>query len=574
MESDEWPALTPSSHVSHLSGILSASSDETQCAIQSIIPPVAKEADLSLLDTNLTLTGPAAAILASAPEQLRVPPPSTSSSGSRTAEHQRAAPTEQLPSPAPAQPAFAEDSAPPTGRKGRRRRKRRRHSSASGGDAGDVSSRPGSPSPTLQDRPAESTSLQLSGPPPVADTAPTTATGTSSHDATQASAALHRPVRTSAPSTEAPLPSPFHPDRYSADDAGPYDVFVDSPIGAIGHLHPMAVGRHLHRTRVSYSGVAACGRTRVRVSFSSAALANTFLETFDGSAEGWTARLPFSRRSCHGVIRGADRAATPNEFIEDSIADNGAAVTEARRLQRHTPDDRWVDTNTWRLTFVGAVLPSTVVLYGSLFEVQPYIGPVTQCRQCFRFGHSEKLCRSKARCPRCGSLDHNVDACEADARCVHCGGSHSATDRASCSRWTEERRIKTVMATERVSYASALRRTTSPQPPTVTGLRSPATPDPPVGLAPANGSPPPSPVSWLRTASSTTIETSRGTAEIVSPVPDVHTALSLLAPILSALVAFILPTCSPDSPPDAAAVHRVLLPLLSPRPPPAPNHVD
>jgi len=74
---------------------------------------------------------------------------------------------------------------------------------------------------------------------------------------------LQRPRSTSPPSRT---------DRYSLEDAGPYSVSIDNSSVGVGQLHPLAVGRRLHRTGIRYDGVTACGKSRVRVSSPSAAI--------------------------------------------------------------------------------------------------------------------------------------------------------------------------------------------------------------------------------------------------------------------------------------------------------------
>lgn len=57
---------------------------------------------------------------------------------------------------------------------------------------------------------------------------------------------------------------------------------------------------------------------------------------------------------------------------------------------------------------------------------------VTQCMNCFNFGHGTKNCHMAPRCKKCGDK-HPSDMCdameEADPKCVNCGDKHWATSK-------------------------------------------------------------------------------------------------------------------------------------------------
>lgn len=56
---------------------------------------------------------------------------------------------------------------------------------------------------------------------------------------------------------------------------------------------------------------------------------------------------------------------------------------------------KYVKTGTCFLTFSGKSIPRSVNLYGLDLEVENYIMPVTQCYNCFLFGHTKNQCRGK-----------------------------------------------------------------------------------------------------------------------------------------------------------------------------------
>jgi hypothetical protein len=50
---------------------------------------------------------------------------------------------------------------------------------------------------------------------------------------------------------------------------------------------------------------------------------------------------------------------------------------------------------------------------------------LTQCYNCFGYGHNVLQCRSKAICGKCSSTEHNQEACKAtEPKCAKCNGNH------------------------------------------------------------------------------------------------------------------------------------------------------
>ena len=144
----------------------------------------------------------------------------------------------------------------------------------------------------------------------------------------------------------------------------------------------MAVGCRLHCTGVLYDTVVSGGKSRVKVTFSSASLANTFLDRFDGTADKWVAKIPLAATFCQGIIRGADMEAQPEEFVQNGSTDTGAAVSLPRRgdckdmlhlengLTR-TPEDSPSRERSFQQVF----------LYGNAFSAQPYVMPFNNAKR-------------------------------------------------------------------------------------------------------------------------------------------------------------------------------------------------
>lgn len=111
---------------------------------------------------------------------------------------------------------------------------------------------------------------------------------------------------------------------------------------------------------------------------------------------------------------------------------NNPEIIEVRRMQKRG-DKNQIPLPLVVITFSGNVLPSHVEMDNVLYPVRKYNYPVRQCRQCWRFGHMVKQCKSKPRCSSCQSETMDNDhECIGGPVCVNCSGDHRADDRNKC----------------------------------------------------------------------------------------------------------------------------------------------
>lgn len=355
--------------------------------------------------------------------------------------------------------------------------------------------------------------------------------------------------------------SPLPKREYQADDVGPYDVYVSSTTRPdqsesrnLGNLFPTQVGRILKRMGVTYSEVKSIGRNRIKVSFSSYLAANSLLHNPALTDVEWEAYLPGVRRLSFGVVQGLDPDTTEEEILMEASAPD-TTISAAHRLQRRNRDGDWVNCNSWRITFDTPILPDKIVLFGCVFRTTPYIHPVRQCKNCYQFGHSEKVCRSKPRCATCGHREHTTDECTAvSPQCLLCKGQHAATDR-TCPKFTAEKEAKTVMARNNLSYAQATKQINSLS----ERGRSP------IGADSGTGVPPPPPTATTANPG----PSQQGGRQGHPPTPGAsqidiqpHTVLPILAQVLSALLSYLSPRLRMDAAPSPQTLLDWLTPLL------------
>ena len=90
------------------------------------------------------------------------------------------------------------------------------------------------------------------------------------------------------------------------------------------------------------------------------------------------------------------------------------------------------------LTFLGPA-PDKLTLGYELIELVRYTPSPMQCKNCWRFGHIAKACRSKSVCKCCASVFHETDKCPVDdgnKKCVSCKGQGTLQTRQRIAKGT------------------------------------------------------------------------------------------------------------------------------------------
>lgn len=159
-------------------------------------------------------------------------------------------------------------------------------------------------------------------------------------------------------------------------------------------------------------------------------MANLFFGSFQNS-EKCNVFIPHSKTTNKGIIIFVDLE-FKEEDINNSLIDvRGCSISGARRMNRRVNSGDEVSyqlTTTMCVTFTGSILPREMIICGLIFPVSPYLLPVIQCHNCYRFQYTKKLCRGKQSCASCGREPHPNEGC--DRKCVHCNSrEHIATDR-------------------------------------------------------------------------------------------------------------------------------------------------
>lgn len=154
----------------------------------------------------------------------------------------------------------------------------------------------------------------------------------------------------------------------------------------------------------------------------------------------------------YGIIKGVDLDFSEEELLKN--LDSTSEIISAKRLNRKNELGKWVQSETIRICFKNNSTPQYVYAYGCRFEVEKYVFPVTQCSNCWKFGHSKKFCaHTKITCPKCGQ-DHTN--CETERFvCPNCKGPHMALNK-MCPYFIKEKKLRDIMSKQDVSYKKAL----------------------------------------------------------------------------------------------------------------------
>lgn len=295
--------------------------------------------------------------------------------------------------------------------------------------------------------------------------------------------------------------------RYSRSDAGPYIVFVESLDKNIGKLHPMSVGKLLYTynslLKHDIDNISPSGRNRVKIELKTAAAANNLIEAPVWKDRNFDVYIPNFLLHTYGIIRDVDISLTDKEIIDSMESIYPVANIKRYTKKHHSNPELMVPIPVCMVVFRSQTLPPHVAILGTRCPVEPYVAPVIQCRNCWRFHHRASQCRSHTRCSRCGD-QHSADSCTATApTCLNCSGQHPVTDR-SCAVFLHQQelqRTKAYTSSGRIpsgshlSYSAALRQPPSPQSPMDFPLLPPRhSPQPPVPLQDSLTRPPPLPV--------------------------------------------------------------------------------
>lgn len=252
--------------------------------------------------------------------------------------------------------------------------------------------------------------------------------------------------------------------RYQVNDHAPYYVYVEHLEKNLGRLFPVRVGHflfHIEEFRKGIKDIVAIGLNRVKIIVDTYSLANKLVDHPVFIENKLKAYIPLHFTQKKGVIKLVDTK-FDEEYLWNNIKSDHQVV-DIKRLKRkivdkNTGKEEFVNRQMIVVTFVGSTLPDRIRINVCYFPVEPWIHPVVQCFSCLRFGHVADQCRGGIRCSQCGEAGHDRQNCLSETPfCIYCSNnSHHSTSK-TCPAYLRQRNVKTVMASENLSFKEAER---------------------------------------------------------------------------------------------------------------------
>lgn len=169
-----------------------------------------------------------------------------------------------------------------------------------------------------------------------------------------------------------------------------------------------------------------------------------------GSAQV-TAFIPAHLACVKGLVRDVDASLSAAEVLEEF---SSAGVVSVYRCNRPQGDSR-IATESVIITVPGTRCPSELKVWPILYRVQQLSPRPLQCRCCWRYGHSTKVCKSVSRCRMCGDTHPTASCSSEEEHCCLCGGPHPA-DYSNCPARAKEQAIVELTERRRCSRAEAI----------------------------------------------------------------------------------------------------------------------
>ena len=133
--------------------------------------------------------------------------------------------------------------------------------------------------------------------------------------------------------------------------------------------------------------------------------------------------------SCEGLIRCPDLGELSEDEILQELAPQGVIEVVRLRSKDNTPNP------LLRLRFRGFSRPDRIFCGYLSVPVREWVPSPRQCRKCWRFGHTDRVCHSRQpTCGRCASAHATEDCTSSTLSCISCGEPHAAWDRDCLSR--------------------------------------------------------------------------------------------------------------------------------------------
>lgn len=218
-------------------------------------------------------------------------------------------------------------------------------------------------------------------------------------------------------------------------------------------------------------------KNKMLITFDNVTGANEFLSCSVFTDMGWSCQKTSEVGVSYGLIKAMELDIS-DEDLKANLT-SSAEVISIKRLNKRCSENPegngWTPSETIRLGFQGSSLPSYVYIYNLRIPVERFVFPVTQCANCWKFGHLKIRCPyKKLVCPKCSQNHENCTI--TSYTCVNCSGDHMAFDKI-CPYFKKEKKLRNLMSEFNCTYRKALTIYVPPSPENVPQIMSEKVPE-------------------------------------------------------------------------------------------------
>lgn len=205
-------------------------------------------------------------------------------------------------------------------------------------------------------------------------------------------------------------------------------------------------------------------RNKMLITFDTDFDADEFINCPVFTEMGWSCQKTSEVGVSYGLIRSMELEISDKDLKAN--LSSSAEIISIKRLNKRCPGDLdgngWTPSETIRLGFKGPSLPPYVYIHSLRIPVERFVFPVTQCANCWKYGHLKIRCPSKNLvCPKCSQKHENCTS--TSFSCVNCLGDHMAFDKI-CPFFKKEKKLRDLMSEFNCSYRRALTLYVPPSP--------------------------------------------------------------------------------------------------------------
>lgn len=252
---------------------------------------------------------------------------------------------------------------------------------------------------------------------------------------------------------------------YKYSDQGPYVVFLDTlkiPVKSNG-IEDVKIGKLMKFKKLSnfIIDIKKCGKHRMKITFNNREKANSLINDVNLITENLKAFIPLQFIQRIGIVKDVDSEISEEELLTNTTCKDNIKIQDICRFVKikkgeHNEEIK-TPLRTIKIIFRGQQLPDEVEIYGVKRKINQYLFTVTQCYQCYKFGHAKKSCKNlKKNCKNCGAEKHTEkdEDCREAPKCVNCHMNHNSTNK-QCREFVRQSAIKKIMSLDNLSYWEA-----------------------------------------------------------------------------------------------------------------------